>query len=212
VLIVSAAAAVAVGVVAIVDRVADSRHDHTPAPPGTPQVGARLPIGLWPSDGTEPIVAHGLGGWREMLSALYHRDTVVDDAARARAVVIADRPRREQDARRELALEAHVLRGAYEPALVATAWLIPLDPGTRIDDLRALGIGELTVQALQAAARLDADPELSASWRREFGMDVVQPRVTDEIVAATSPERRGMLWALLLDLARERVAQRQLMR
>jgi hypothetical protein len=212
VLIVTAAAAIAVGVAAVVDRVAESRHDRTPAPPGTLQLGGRLPIGLWPSDGTEPLVAHGLGGWREMLVALYHRDTVVDDAARARAIVIADRPRREQDARRELALEVHVLRGTYEPALVAAAWLGPLDPGTRIDDLTVFGIGELTMQTLSAGARLDADPELFTTWRREFGVDVVQPRVTDEIVAATAPERRGMLWALLVDLARERVAQRQLIR
>jgi hypothetical protein len=210
VLIVSGVAAVAVGVAAIVDRVAESRNDRTPAPPGTPQLGARLPIGLWPSDGSEPMVAaRGPQGWDEMLAALYHRDTVIDDAARARAIVIADRPRREQDARREFALEAHVLRGAYEPALIAAAWLAPLDRITRPADLAAFGISDTAIQTLQAVARVDADPDLIATWRREFGIEVVRPRVTEEVIAATSPERRGMLWALLLDLARERVAERQ---
>jgi hypothetical protein len=208
--IVAAAGAAAVGVTALIERVAGAR-DRTPAPPGTPQVGARLPVALWPSDGTEPIVEHGPRGWRQLLATLYHRDTVVDDAARARAVVIAQFPRRAQDARREIALEAHVLRGGYDPALVAAAWLHPLTPGMRLDDLAAFGLGPIAVEALRAAARLDAEPELEHQWRREFGIDVVQPGVTPEIVAETPPDRLGMLWALLLSLAAERVTARHLL-
>lgn len=199
----------AAGIVAIVERVSDSRRDRTPAPPGTPQVGARLPIALWPSDGSEPMVAHGPTGWRDMLASLYHRDTVVDEAARARAVAIATLPRREQDARRELALEAHVLRGAYEPALIAAAWLYPLAIGTSVDDLASFGIGSTTLDAVFASARLDSTPDLEPVWRREFGIDVVRPQVTDEIVAETGSERLGMLWALLLGLAAERVTVRK---
>jgi hypothetical protein len=209
-ILIVAAGAVAVGVAAIVERVAGAR-DTTPAPPGTPQLGARLPVALWPSDGTEPLVEHGPRGWRELVAALYHRDTVVDDAARARAVVIAQLPRRTQDARREIALEAHVLRGGYDPSLIAAAWLHPLTPGITLDALSAFGIGTTALETLRAAARLDADPALEAVWRREFGIDVVRPQVTDEIVADTAPDRLGMLWALLLGLAGERVAARHLL-
>jgi hypothetical protein len=209
-IIIGAAVAVAVGVTAVIDRFATAR-DATPAAPGTPQVGSRLPIALWPSDGTEPVVAHGLGGWREMSAALYHRDTTVDDGARARAVVIAEHPRREQDTRRELALEAHVLLGDYEPALVAAAWLSPL-LGVRLDQLSAFGMSDVTVATLRAVARIDEDPELVSTWRRELGIDVVSPRVTPAIVAETPDDRRGMLWAVLLSLAGERVAERHAMR
>jgi len=208
VLIVAVAGAAAVGIAAVADRIALSRFDRTPAAPGTPQIGSRLPVALWPSDGTEPIVEHGLRGWRELLGVLYHRDTDVDDAARARAVVIAQLPRRTQDARREAALEAHVLRGGYEPALIAAAWLHPLTTGMSLEDLAAFGIGTATLDILAAAARLDADPDLESTWRREFGMDVVRPQVTDEMIADTAPDRLGMLWAVLLSLAAERVAAR----
>lgn len=208
-IIIGGAAAVAVGVTAVIDRLATSR-DTTPAAPGTPQVGSRLPVALWPSDGTEPVVAHGLGGWREMSAALYHRETTVDDGARARAVAIAEYPRREQDARRELALEAHVLLGSYEPALVAAAWLSPLR-SVRLDQLSAFGLSDVTVATLRAAARIDDEPELLGTWRREFGIDVVSPRVTPAIVTETPEDRRGMLWAVLLTLASERVAERHAM-
>jgi hypothetical protein len=209
-LIVAAAGAAAVGIAAIVERVAGAR-DQTPAPPGTPQVGARLPVALWPSDGTEPMVEHGPRGWRELVEALYHRDTVVDDAARARAIVIAQFPRRAQDARREIALEAHVLRDGYDPALIAAAWLHPLTPGMSLDDLARFGIGATTLEVLRCAALLDTEPELEHQWRREFGVDIVRPQVTGEIIADTPPERLGMLWALLLSLAAERVEARHLL-
>jgi hypothetical protein len=209
VVIVAAVGAAAVGVAALIDRAAG--RDPSPAAPGTPQVPSRLPVALWPSDGTEPIVEHSLRGWRELASVLYHRDTAVDDAARARAVVIAQFPRRAQDARRENALEAHVLRGDYDPALLAAAWLHPLTPGIGLDDLAAFGIGPVALDTLRACARLDAEPELEGMWRREFGVDVVRPQITDAIVADTPPDRLGMLWALLLSLAAERVAARQLL-
>lgn len=201
--------AAGLGAIAIVERITDSRRDRTPAPPGTPQVEGRLPIALWPSDGSEPMVPHGPAGWREMLASLYHRDTTVDAAARARAVAFATLPRREQDARREVALEAHVLRGTYEPALIAAAWLHPLPAGARPDDLLSFGIDATSLEAVSASARLDADGDLEAVWRREFGMDVVRPQVTDEMIAETGSGRLGMLWALLLGLAAERVAVRQ---
>jgi hypothetical protein len=209
ILILGGLVAAGVGAVAIVERVMDARREHGPAALGTPQVGARLPIGLWPSDGSEPMVGRGPAGWREMVTALYHRDTVVDDAARARAVAIAALPRREQDVRREVALEAHVLRGAYEPALIAAAWLHPLTSGMRIDDLAAFGISPIAIDALRAAGRLDAEPDLEATWRREFGIDVVRPEVTADMIAETGADRLGMLWALLLSLAAERVAVRE---
>src|SRR5262249_27755240 len=159
----------------------------------------RLPVGLWPSTGSEPVVPHSLGGWRELLVALYHRDTVIDDAARARAVAIAQFPRREQDARRELALEAHVLLRAYEPALIAAAWLTPRK-GIRLEDFAAFGLSEAALATVRAVERLDAEPELVATWRRELGIATVRPDVTPDLVAETSPERLGMLWAVLLDL------------
>lgn len=208
ILVIGGLVAAGAAAVAIVDRISGARHDGTPAAPGTPQVSARLPIGLWPSDGSEPMVEHGPRGWREMTDALYHRDTTVDDAARARAIAIAELPRRDQDARREIALEAHVLRGEYEAALVAAAWLHPVDP-MRLDDLARFGLGENTLATLRAAARLAAEPELEAGWRREFGIDVVRPQVTGAMIADTAPERLGMLWALLLGLAAERVVTRQ---
>ena len=207
IVIIGGVVVVAAGAVALVERLIDARRDHSAAAPGTPQVAARLPIALWPSDGSEPIVSHGLRGWREMVAALYHRDTAVDDAALARAVVIAEHPRREQDVRREIALEAHVLRGAYEPSLIAAAWLRPLR-GIRLEDLLALGVHEATLSVLDAAARLDADPGLSATWRRELGIDNVRPEVTAQIVSETGTERRGMLWAVLLELAAERLTAR----
>ncbi|MEO8263457.1 MAG: hypothetical protein ABI566_12890 [Pseudolysinimonas sp.] len=209
VLVVGGLVAAAAGAVAIIDRVTAARRDRTPAAPGTPQLDARLPIALWPSDGSEPMVEHAPRGWNEMLAALYHRDTVVDDAGRARAVAIAHLARREQDARREVALEAHVLRGSYEPALIAAAWLHPVDRGVRLDDLATFGLTDAALATLRAAAQLDADPDLEAVWRREFGIDVVRPQVTAQIIAETPPDRLGMLWALLLGLAAERVITRQ---
>ena len=48
-------------------------------------------------------------------------------------------------------------------------------------------------------------------WRREFGVDVVRPQITPEMVAETPADRLGMLWALLLSLAAERVEARHLL-
>jgi hypothetical protein len=78
----------------------------------------------------------------------------------------------------------------------------------RLDDLAAFGISPATLATLRAAARLDEDPELGASWRRELGIDNLRPDVTPAIVSETDPERLGMLWAVLLDLAAERLAAR----
>lgn len=205
--IVAGAVVVATGVAAIVDRVRESRRDHAAAPAGTPRIEGRLPAALTPTDGSEPMVGQGIRGWRELLAALTHADTEVDDGLRARVVVIAEHPRREQDRRRALALEAHVLLGSYEPSLVAAAWLRPLHR-VRLDDLAAFGMGPATLATLRAAARLDHDPDLLATWRRELGVDHVRPEVTPTVIAATDPERLGMLWAILLDLAADRIAAR----
>jgi hypothetical protein len=212
ILVVGGVAAIAVGVAALVERLTAPLDPSGPAAPGTPQVGSRLPVGLWPSDGTEPIVRRGPAGWREMTAALYHRDTEIDAAALARAVVIASRSRREQDARRERALEAHVLRGAYDPVLIAAAWLHPLDARTPPSDLVSLGIGGDVLLVLGAAAELTADASLTATWRREFGLDVVDPRVTREIIADTPADRIPRLWAVLLELAEQRLLARQELR
>jgi hypothetical protein len=204
--------AVAVGVGALVTKLGPHR-DGTPAPAGTLQLTSRLPIGLWPSDGTEPRVERGVRGWRAMTARLYHRDTRIDDAARARAVVIAEHSRREVDARREIALEAHILRGSYDPSLIAAAWLHPMgrELESRLGDLAAFGVSELARETLRASARLDASPELSAGWRREFGMQVVRPEVTDEIVGDVAPDRLALLWAVIIELAESRVSARQVL-
>lgn len=205
--IIGGVAIAAAGVATVVDRVIDARRDRSPAAPGTPQVEGRLPVALAPSTGAEPMVPSGLRGWRAMSDALYHRDTVLDDGSRARAVVISEFARREQDVRRALALEAHTLLGAHEPSLVAAAWLRPLK-GVRLDDLAAFGVTEPTLATLRAVAQLDADPELAVRWRRELGVDNLRPEVTPQLAADTDPERLGMLWAVLLDLASERLAAR----
>jgi hypothetical protein len=205
--------AAVVGIGALVTKLGPQR-DGTPAPPGTPQLGSRLPVALWPSDGNEGRVASGPAGWRAMAERLYHRDTRIDDGARARAVVIADRGHRDADARRAIALEAHVLRGSYDPSLVAAAWLHPLGGALepRLRDLAAFGIGEPTLAVLRASAALAADPDLSPTWRRELGVDIVRPEITEALIAQTSPARRDWLWAVLLQLAESRVLARQALR
>jgi hypothetical protein len=149
-----------------------------------------------------------------MATRLYHRDTRIDDAARARAIVIAERGRGEADARRAVALEAHVLRGDYDPAVVAAAWLHPVGGGLepRLREYSEFGVGAATIDALRARAALAADPDLSRTWRRELGLDVVHPEVTDAIVAETPVAGRDHLWAVLLELAELRVHARQPLR
>jgi hypothetical protein len=195
------------GVIAVVQRVRESRRDRSPAPEGTARIEGRLPLALWPSSGREPLVARGPRGWQEMLTALHHPGTTVDDAERARAIAIAEYSRSEQDARRQLALEAHVMLGDYEPTLVAAAWLWPLRTMT-IDDLLAFGVGDNTIATLRALARVDAQPELVDTWRRELGVDALHAEVTPSLAAGTDPQRLGMLWAVLLHLASDRVAAR----
>ena len=205
--IIGGIAVAAAGVVAVVERVRESRRDRSPAPEGTARIEGRLPLALWPSTGQEPMVARGPRGWREMLAALHHSSTAVDDAERARAIVIAEYPRREQDARRQLALEAHVLLGGYEPTLVAAAWLWPLRM-TALDDLGEFGLGEITIATLRALARADTDSALIDEWRRELGVDALRAEITPALAADTEPHRLGMLWAVLLHLASERIAAR----
>ena len=208
ILILGGLVAAGVGAVAIVERILDARRDHGPAAPGTPQVGARLPIGLWPSDGSEPMVGRGPAGWREWSRRCI---TATPSSMRRRALgPWRSPPFRDgagcstRDRTRSL-----VLRGSYDPALIAAAWLHPLTSGTRLADLASFGIGSTALDTVRAAARLDADPELEATWRREFGIDVVRPEITAAIIGETDSDRLGMLWALLLGLAGERVAIRQ---
>jgi hypothetical protein len=205
--IIGGVALAAAGVAAVVQRVLESRRDRSPAPEGTARIEGRLPLALWPSSGREPMVARGPRGWQEMLAALHHPGTPVDDAERARAIVIAEYPRSEQDARRRLALEAHVMLGEYEPTLVAAAWLWPLRM-TAIDDLVAFGFGDITIATLRALARAEAQPALVEEWRRELGVDALRAEITPALVGGTESQRLGMLWAVLLDLASERIAAR----
>ena len=104
-----------------------------------------------------------------------------------------------------------MLRGGYDPALLAAAWLHPLTPGMSLDDLAAFGIGPVALDTLRACARLDAEPELEHMWRREFGVDVVHPQITAQMLRDTPDDRLGMLGALLLSLASERVEARHLL-
>lgn len=209
ILIVAAAGAVAVGVAAIADRIVGLR-DQTPARPGTPQIGARLPVALWPADGSEPIVEGGIRGWRRMADHLYHRDTAVDDAARARAIVLATYARRAADARREVAFEVSVIRGAYEPAVLAAAWLAPQVRGAEAAEerraFREFGLGNETIAILEAVETLDVDTgRLAADWGRQVGLDparrdfaAVDPTELDDV-------GRARLAALMIDAALERI-------
>ncbi|MGN6502638.1 MAG: hypothetical protein ACTHKX_07015, partial [Pseudolysinimonas sp.] len=198
--IVSGVAIAAAGVVAVVQRMRESRRDRSPAPEGTARIEGRLPLALWPSNGREPMVARGPRGWAEMLAALHHPGTPIDDAQRARAIVIAEYSRKEQDSRRQVALEAHVMLGAYEPTLVAAAWRWPLR-AMAIDDLVAFGFEGSTVETLRALAHVDAQPTLIDEWRRQLGVDALRPEITPALVDATEATRLGMLWAVLLHLA-----------
>lgn len=212
ILIVAAAGAVAVGVAAIADRFAGQR-DQTPAPDGTPQLGGRLPVGLWPADGTEPIVEGGIRGWRQMAAHLYHRDTAIDDAARARAIVLATYARRAADARREVAFEVSVIRGAYEPAVIAAAWLAPQVPGAEAADerraYREFGLGDATIAILEAAEALDVDTgRLAPEWGRQVGLDPARRDFAAVDPAELDDVGRARLAALMIDAALDRIHAR----
>jgi hypothetical protein len=184
-----------------------------PAAPGTPQLAGRLPIALWPPDGNEPIVKPGIRGWRRMIAHLYHPDTVVDDAALARAIVLATYSRRAADARREIAFEVSVLRGRYDPATIAAAWLSPQPIGADADDdrraFRALGVSEETIAILEAAAALDLDSgRLAPEWGRQVGLDPARRDFAAIDSAELDDAGRARLAALMIDAALDRVHAR----
>ena len=192
----------------------DAHLDNGPAAPGTPQLDGRLPIGLWPADGSEPAVEAGIRGWRRMADHLYHRDTVFDDAARARAVVLATYSRRAADARREVAFEVSVLRGAYDAPVIAAAWLTPQAPGTEgADDrsaFRAFGLGDATIAILEAAEALDADTgRLGPEWGRQVGLDPARRDFAAVDADVLDAVGRARLAALMIDAALDRVHARR---
>jgi hypothetical protein len=213
ILIVAGAGAVAVGVAAIADRIV-GRRDETPAAPGTPQLDARLPVGLWPADGSEPVVEAGIRGWRRMAAHLYHRDTAIDDAARARAIVLATFTRRAADARRQVAFEVSVMRGDYDAPVIAAAWLAPQVPGAEASEerreFREFGIGEATLAILEAAEGLDTDDSgrLAREWGREVGLDPVRRDFANVDAADLDDMGRARLAALVIDAALDRIHAR----
>jgi hypothetical protein len=185
-----------------------------PAAPGTPQLDGRLPVALWPPDGNEPVVEPGIRGWRRMAAYLYHRDTVVDDAALARAIVLANYSRRAADARREIAFEVWVLNGGYEPAAIAAAWLSPQPIGADAEDDRraftAFGLGAETLAILEAAAALDLDTgRLAPEWGRQVGLDPAHRDFAAVDRAELDAVGRARLAALMIDGALDRVHARQ---
>lgn len=204
--------AAAVGGAIILIRAGGDR-DAGPAPDGTPQLDGRLPVGLWPADGTEPIVEGGIRGWRRMAAHLYHRDTVVDDAARARAIVFATYARRAADARREVAFEVSVIRGGYDPAVIAAAWLAPQEQGAGAAEqrraFREFGIGVETLAILEAAEALDADTaRLAAEWGRQVGLDPARRDFAAVDTSELDAEGRAHLAALMIDAALDRIHAR----
>jgi hypothetical protein len=210
IVIVAVAGAIAVGAAAIADRSVGAR-DSRPAPPGTPELRSRLPVGLWPSDGNEPVVEGGIRGWRRMADHLYHRGTATDDAALARAVVFATYARRAADARREVAFEVSVLNGSYVPAVVAAAWLAPQTPATASADrlaYRDFGIGAETIAVLEAVEALDADPAQAPGWGRQVGLDPARRDFAAIDADELDAEGRARLGALMIDAALDRIHAR----
>jgi hypothetical protein len=202
-----------VGAVVLLTR-RDAGQDGGPAAPGTPQLDGRLPIGLWPADGNEPAVEAGIRGWRRMADHLYHRDTAIDDAARARAIVLATYSRRSADARREVAFEVSVLRGAYDPPIIAAAWLAPQAPGGEAAEerrmFREFGIGNDTIAILEAAESLDADTgRLAPEWGREVGLDPARRDFAAVDPAELDGAGRARYAALVIDAALDRVHTRR---
>ncbi len=205
--------AAAVGGTIILIRSGATR-DPGAAPEGTPQLDGRLPIGLWPPDGSEPVVEGGIRGWRQMAEHLYHRDTVVDDAARARAIVFATYARRAADARREVAFEVSVIRGTYDPAAVAAAWLAPQVPGAEAAAerraFREYGIGDATIAILEAVEALDVDAgRLAPDWGREVGLDPARRDFAAVDLAGLDAIERARFAALMIDAALARVHARR---
>jgi hypothetical protein len=205
--------AAVVGAVVLLTR-REAGQDRGPAAPGTPQLDGRLPIGLWPADGTEPAVEAGIRGWRRMADHLYHRDTVVDDAARARAIVLATYSRRSADARREVAFEVSVMRGAYDPAIIAAAWLAPQVPGAEAAEerrvFREFGLGAATIAILEAAESLDAEPgRLVPQWGREVGLDPARRDFSAVDPSDLEAVGRTRFGALMIHAALDRVHARR---
>ena len=185
-----------------------------PAAPGTPQLDGRLPVGLWPANGTEPIVEPGIRGWHRMVAHLYHRDTVIDDAALARAIVLSTYTRRAADARREVAFEVSVLRGAYDPAVIAAAWLAPQMNAPEAADernaYRVFGIGGDAIAILEAAELLDADTgRLAPEWGQQVGLDPAHPDFATVDQTGLDAIGRARLSALMIDAALDRIHARQ---
>lgn len=201
--------AVAGGAVAVW-RLTRTALDSTPAPPGTPRIDARLPAALWPATGAEPAVSDDLSGWERMLASLAHPDTVPDGAQRARAIAFSGHRRGELDARRAIALEAHLLRGRYDADLVAAAWLYPLRPSSPAlgGRLRAFGVSETAVAIVDAAHDLEVDDARVGQARRRLGVDPLRPDFGDTAFAGVAPADRALLGALVLGAAAERVATR----
>jgi hypothetical protein len=184
--------------------------DPVPAAPGTPSIDARLPVALWPPRGDEPVVPAGPRGWTAMLAHLAHAETDPDGAERARAVAFATHRRAGADARRTVALEAHLLRGGYDPDLVAAAWLYPLRPASAAAyrDLREFGVPERALAIVEAAHDLDLDDARVAEARRRLAVDPVRADFGDGAFDAVPPGDRALLGALALDEAAGRVAAR----
>jgi hypothetical protein len=184
--------------------------DSSPAAPGTPRIDARLPAALWPPVGDEPVVHDDPAGWQFMLTRLAHADTAPDGAERARAVAFAGHRRRELDARRTVALEAHLLRGRYDADLIAAAWLYPLRPSSPalLARLRAFGVPERAVAIVEAAHDLELDDSRVGQARRRLSVDPVRADFGDDAFDAVAPGDRALLGALVLDAAAARVAAR----
>jgi hypothetical protein len=184
--------------------------DATPAPPGTPSIDARLPVALWPARGDEPVVPAGPRGWTTMLAHLAHSATDPDGAERARAAAFAGHRRSEVDARRTVALEVHLMRGRYDPDLIAAAWLYPLRPASAeaYRELRVFGVPEGALAIVEAAHDLDLDDARVAEARRRLAVDAVHPDFGDTGFEAVPADDRALLGALALEAAAGRVAAR----
>jgi hypothetical protein len=201
---------IAAGSAVAIWRLSRPERDTAPAAPGTPRIDSRLPVALWPARGDEPEVTDDARGWARMLAHLAHRDTVPDAAERARAVAFSGHRRRELDARRTVALEAHILRGRYDPDLIAAAWLYPLRSATptRLRDLRSFGVSAEAVAIIEAAHELGLDDARVGQARRRLGVDPVGTDFGDAAFDAVPPGEHALLAALVLDAAAAQVAAR----